>query len=262
MKVEMICIDCREDWGFYLYENGRKVSQNSTRKKRKHRKRNVNRQISPAGEVTLIPNSSENDITALVPNPSENCTSMYQQKIGKMVVTGKEIGKGSNGTIVLEGEYDSRSVAVKRMLMSFNNVAQKEMDYLIESDRHLNIIRWYEVEYDQDFVYLCLERCMCTLFDLIRLRTSLDQGQVLLESEIQLLRSLESDEELVLWKNNDYPSALMLNLMSNRIRSEGRLLNTVLEKYVYCNVAPLVLLETKHTLDCQTIFKAVVITLL
>ncbi|GJZ40226.1 serine/threonine-protein kinase/endoribonuclease IRE1b-like protein [Tanacetum coccineum] len=43
-------------------------------------------------------------------------TGSFERKIGKLLVSDKEIGKGSNGTIVLEGVYDARRVAVKHIV--------------------------------------------------------------------------------------------------------------------------------------------------
>ncbi|KAA8532083.1 hypothetical protein F0562_006775 [Nyssa sinensis] len=89
--------------------------------------------------------------------------------IGKLFFSNTEIAKGSNGTIVLEGIYEGRPVAVKRLVKAHHDVAFKEIQNLIASDRHPNIVRWYGVEYDQDFVYLALERCTCSLYDLIQM---------------------------------------------------------------------------------------------
>ena len=75
----------------------------------------------------------------------------------------------SNGTVVLEGIYEGRPVAVKRLVRAHHDVAFKEIQNLIASDRHPNIVRWYGVEQDQDFVYLALERCICSLDDLIHM---------------------------------------------------------------------------------------------
>ncbi|KAH7848592.1 hypothetical protein Vadar_004878 [Vaccinium darrowii] len=69
-------------------------------------------------------------------------SSMDGRKIGKLFVSNKEIAKGSNGTIVLEGTYDGRPVAVKRLVQTHHDVAWKEIQNLIASDCHPNIVRW------------------------------------------------------------------------------------------------------------------------
>ncbi|KAI3465466.1 hypothetical protein Pfo_022129 [Paulownia fortunei] len=209
--------------------------QNVTPKKRKGRKSAVNRHSivvgkrhednSQTGAVRVSEGIKDAETThCFLPlNPSgNNGTSTYGRKIGKLIVTNKEIAKGSNGTIVLEGNYDGRSVAIKRLVRTHHNVAMKEIQNLIASDQHPNIVRWYGVEYDQDFVYLCLERCTCSLHELILFCTSpnqvttLHQGHespCLSHCNMQLLRTLGSNKELKLCKVNGYPSAWLLKLM-------------------------------------------------
>jgi serine/threonine-protein kinase/endoribonuclease IRE1 len=101
-----------------------------------------------------------------------------RRRIGKLLVSNKEIAKGSNGTVVLEGIYDGRHVAVKRLVQTHHDVALKEIQNLIASDQHPNIVRWYGVEYDQDFVYIALERCTCSLNDLIYVNSKSFQTQI------------------------------------------------------------------------------------
>ncbi|KAJ8763994.1 hypothetical protein K2173_004865 [Erythroxylum novogranatense] len=144
------------------------------------------------------------------------------RRIGKLHVSNTEIAKGSNGTVVLEGVYEGRPVAVKRLVQAHHDVAFKEIQNLIASDRHPNIVRWYGVEYDNDFVYLSLERCTCSLDDLIH--ASLDTSQNLLyrkdldtraSTDYTLqVNSLECImKDLNFWKANGYPSPQLLALM-------------------------------------------------
>ncbi|KAK6160849.1 hypothetical protein DH2020_004230 [Rehmannia glutinosa] len=199
--------------------------QNVTPKKKKGRKSAVNRHsiIVQKSHEDNFQTAAEATHSFLKLSPSgNNYTSTDVRKIGKLIVTNKEIAKGSNGTVVLEGNYDGRSVAVKRLVRTHHNVAVKEIQNLIASDQHPNIVRWYGVEYDQDFVYLCLERCTCSLHELILFCTSqnqvstLDQDHeslCLIHCNMQLRRTLGSNKEIELWKVNGYPSAWLLKLM-------------------------------------------------
>uniref|UniRef100_A0A2N9F8N1 non-specific serine/threonine protein kinase n=1 Tax=Fagus sylvatica TaxID=28930 RepID=A0A2N9F8N1_FAGSY len=144
------------------------------------------------------------------------------RRIGKLLVSNKEIAKGSNGTIVLEGIYDSRPVAVKRLVQTHHDVALKEIQNLIASDQHPNIVRWYGVEYDQDFVYLALERCTCSLNDLIFLCSESFQSHIISKDQFsnflneytaQLQTIKENNKDVELWKNNGYPTPQSLKLM-------------------------------------------------
>lgn len=144
------------------------------------------------------------------------------RKIGKLFVSNKEIAKGSNGTIVLEGTYDGRPVAVKRLVQTHHDVAWKEIQNLIASDCHPNIVRWYGVEYDRDFVYLCLERCTLSLEDLIFSYSSSSNYQKVNKHQdpnyfnnciIRLDSAMEHYKDYKLWKSNGHPSGQLLKLM-------------------------------------------------
>ncbi|KAM6574530.1 hypothetical protein CsatA_022857 [Cannabis sativa] len=144
------------------------------------------------------------------------------RRIGKLVVSSKEIAKGSNGTVVLEGIYDSRPVAVKRLVQTHHDVALKEIQNLIASDQHPNVVRWYGVEYDQDFVYLSLERCMCSLNDLIYICSKTFQSQVIANDQdlelvdeytLNLYSIQKKNKDVELWKANGFPSLQLLKLL-------------------------------------------------
>ncbi|OMO83388.1 hypothetical protein COLO4_22561 [Corchorus olitorius] len=144
------------------------------------------------------------------------------RRIGKLVVSSTEIAKGSNGTVVLEGFYEGRAVAVKRLVLAHHDVAFKEIQNLIASDRHPNIVRWYGVESDQDFVYLALERCSCSLDDFIQISSDASQSSFLNENQatramVEHKFHLDSVkgimQDLSLWKANGHPSPLFLKLM-------------------------------------------------
>ena len=143
--------------------------------------------------------------------------------VGKLFVSDKIIAKGSNGTVILEGIHEGRSVAVKRLVRAHHDVAFKEIQNLIASDRHPNIVRWHGVEYDKDFVYLSLERCTCSLNDLLYIYSNSSTNPVftmggqaspaMIEYGVHLdsMRSIVQD--IRLWKSNGYPSSVLLSLM-------------------------------------------------
>ncbi|CAN4083603.1 unnamed protein product [Withania somnifera] len=143
------------------------------------------------------------------------------RSIGKLFVSSTEIAKGSNGTVVFEGIYEGRVVAVKRLVRAHHDIAFKEIQNLIASDRHPNIVRWYGVEQDQDFVYLALERCICSLSDLIQIYADTSENACLyqnLDGEstkhriyLDNLKGIILDTDLM--KENGCPSSLLLKLM-------------------------------------------------
>lgn len=99
-----------------------------------------------------------------VPVPPQSSQST---RVGRLVVGPGILGYGSGGTIVFEGQLDGRAVAVKRVLRQFVHLARKEIQTLILSDEHPNIVRCFAMEEDSAFVYLALERCAGTLADLL-----------------------------------------------------------------------------------------------
>lgn len=143
------------------------------------------------------------------------------RSIGKLFVSSSEIAKGSNGTVVFEGIYEGRAVAVKRLVRAHHDIAFKEIQNLIASDRHPNIVRWYGVEQDQDFVYLALERCICSLSDLIQIyadtsenacpNQNLDGESMKHRRYLDNLKGIILDTDLM--NENGCPSPLLLKLM-------------------------------------------------
>jgi serine/threonine-protein kinase/endoribonuclease IRE1 len=111
-------------------------------------------------------NEIEPDILTVPSNPQEVSGPII--RIGALVVdTEKNIGTGSNGTVVFEGTFDGRKVAVKRMLMQFFDIASQETKLLRESDDHPNVIRYFAQQQAGDFLYIALELCPASLADVI-----------------------------------------------------------------------------------------------
>ena len=79
----------------------------------------------------------EPDIRTIPSDPQEVSGPII--RIGALEVnTDKLIGTGSNGTLVFQGNFDGRDVAVKRMLIQFFDIASQETKLLRESDDHPN----------------------------------------------------------------------------------------------------------------------------
>ncbi|KTW32029.1 bifunctional endoribonuclease/protein kinase IRE1 [Pneumocystis jirovecii RU7] len=87
--------------------------------------------------------------------------------INSLEITNKILGYGSHGTIVYEGSFEGRKVAVKRMLLEFYEVAFREITLLQESDGHPNVIRYYCKQKSDKFLYIALELCCASLYDIV-----------------------------------------------------------------------------------------------
>jgi len=90
-----------------------------------------------------------------------------ETRVGRLVIKKTVLGYGSCGTMVFEGDMDGRRVAVKRLLAQFHDLARKELQALIASDEHPNILRCFALEEDSNFVYMALELCATSLARLV-----------------------------------------------------------------------------------------------
>ncbi|KAH8881299.1 hypothetical protein GQ53DRAFT_754457 [Thozetella sp. PMI_491] len=89
-------------------------------------------------------------------------------KMGSLEVNmDQQLGTGSNGTVVFAGKWDGRDVAVKRMLIQFNEIASQETKLLRESDDHPNVIRYFAQQQRAAFLYIALELCQASLADVV-----------------------------------------------------------------------------------------------
>lgn len=91
----------------------------------------------------------------------------FENDLKNLTVSDEVLGYGSSGTVVFKGKFQGRDVAVKRMLIDFCDVADREIQLLTESDNHANVIRYYCSEKTDRFLYIALELCTATLQDLI-----------------------------------------------------------------------------------------------
>ncbi|CEP01176.1 hypothetical protein PBRA_008488 [Plasmodiophora brassicae] len=113
--------------------------------------------------------------TAISPAPSEPVSQTQQPSnasgvlaIGKISIqTRSLLGLGSQGTIVFDGFFEGRPVAVKRLQRHLYSHASREISLMIESDSHPAVLRYFAREDDDNFIYVAIERCMCSLGDVV-----------------------------------------------------------------------------------------------
>ncbi|KIJ27978.1 hypothetical protein M422DRAFT_61965 [Sphaerobolus stellatus SS14] len=87
--------------------------------------------------------------------------------VSQLVVSESVLGRGSQGTVVYEGAFQGRAVAVKRLVQDCVTIATREVELLQESDDHPNVIRYFYKEFKDGFLYIVLELCPATLADLV-----------------------------------------------------------------------------------------------
>ncbi|KAL5548672.1 hypothetical protein UlMin_003903 [Ulmus minor] len=165
---------------------------------------------------------------------------VYNYFTGEGNVSDKEIAKGSNGTVIFEGSYGrqpARKAAVKRVVGFYSNVGREEYNMYMEADGINNIVRCYGMESELRYVYLFLEPCICSLMDLVQIYSPYALQIFQSESEKTRLISVKNvlGNHVTLWKENDYPSPLLLKLMRDVVCG---LLNLHENKIVHLNLAP------------------------
>ncbi|KAJ3106402.1 bifunctional endoribonuclease/protein kinase ire1 [Phlyctochytrium planicorne] len=87
-------------------------------------------------------------------------------------VSSEVLGYGSHGTVVFKGTFENREVAIKRLLSDYHEVAHHEVKLLRDSDHHPNVIRYFYQETTERFMYIALELCPASLYDVFENSTS------------------------------------------------------------------------------------------
>lgn len=77
--------------------------------------------------------------------------------------------------VIYRGEFDGRSVAVKRLLPECFTFADREVALLRESDAHPSVVRYFCTEQDRMFRYIALELAEATLQDYVAGRYDVDK---------------------------------------------------------------------------------------
>jgi serine/threonine-protein kinase/endoribonuclease IRE1 len=165
-------------WTAHSQKQQQDEQQDEQQEEMEHQRRRADSSVQePSGPSSASAATDQaNGTTAISKRSSESGTFLQDRavvapdgtvQIGRLKVGPGIVGYGSAGTIVYDGVLDGRPVAVKRLLRQFANLARKEIDVLIVSDEHPNVVRCFAMEEDREFVYVALERCKMTLSELI-----------------------------------------------------------------------------------------------
>jgi serine/threonine-protein kinase/endoribonuclease IRE1 len=114
-----------------------------------------------------------------------------------LIRTDRVLGNGSGGTFVFEGSFEGRDVAVKRMLPQYFELASQEVDMLRQSDDHPNVIRYFCQQKDQHFLYIAVELCQASLWDLYK---DGRRDEILTDNNQELLINISRDAQKVLYQ--------------------------------------------------------------
>lgn len=94
-------------------------------------------------------------------------TSLIPSTSDALTISDTLLGTGSHGTLVFKGSFQSRPVAVKRLLSHFTSLHEREITLLQSSDHHPNIIRYFYQEHREPWLLIALELCPCSLSELV-----------------------------------------------------------------------------------------------
>ncbi|KAF2474738.1 uncharacterized protein BDR25DRAFT_255125 [Lindgomyces ingoldianus] len=126
----------------------------------------VDRIVDAAKQLDQTPSLHPDEVTM---NGDDVQDVSNIKKIGKLTIDFDTVlGNGSGGTFVFAGKWNEREVAVKRMLPQYFGLAEQEVKLLQESDLHPNVIRYFDDEKDENFLYIAVEICQASLWDLYR----------------------------------------------------------------------------------------------
>ena len=98
-------------------------------------------------------------------------------KVGRCTITSRQLGQGSNGSLVHRGYWKNHPCAVKSLRKAFWALAQADLQAVLglwapgasggSSSGRDNLLQYFGVEEDREFVYLGMERCKRPLSQLI-----------------------------------------------------------------------------------------------
>ncbi|KAJ3217869.1 bifunctional endoribonuclease/protein kinase ire1 [Dinochytrium kinnereticum] len=136
------------------------------------------------------PSTNESPSEAAEPDSKKSFSDnlIVEGSLKTMTVSDEVLGYGSHGTVVFKGTFEARPVAIKRLLVDFYDLAHHEVKSLRDSDYHPNVIRYFYQEATERFMYIALELCPASLYDVIESATS--------EQHVNLRTSLRAKNTL------------------------------------------------------------------
>ncbi|XP_038842117.1 serine/threonine-protein kinase/endoribonuclease IRE1-like [Salvelinus namaycush] len=122
------------------------------------------------------------------------------------------LGHGADGTIVYKGTFGGRSVAVKRILEKFLNFAEREVQLLYKSDRHVNVVRYFWTERDGQHQNIAIELCAASLKEYVEDKNFNRHGLQPVEVLKQMMRGLAHLHSLKIVHRDVKPNNILFSI--------------------------------------------------
>ena len=122
-------------------------------------------------------------IMAALPNFFSHLNNIYRDELPKIEEhpfkeifehfndQANSLGTGSQGTRVYNGIFRKRPIAIKRVNKDLAKIVDREVLTMLQTDPHLNILKYFAKEETEDFIYIGMELCEFNLATLVK-----DQG--------------------------------------------------------------------------------------
>ena len=78
------------------------------------------------------------------------------------------LGTGSNHTNVYKGKYGQRPIAIKKVSRKALKTDKNDISLILQSDLHANVLKFFGLEEDNEFIYIGMELCECNLGTFIK----------------------------------------------------------------------------------------------
>lgn len=110
---------------------------------------------------------SEPDNTIVKDEDITSVSNEQPTKPSPLSLTTTILGHGSHGTVVFVGHLDGKEVAVKRTLLEFYDLSNREIKLLQSCDDHINVVRYWFNFVEGKFRYIVMEKGDCSLAEFI-----------------------------------------------------------------------------------------------
>ena len=82
--------------------------------------------------------------------------------------TENSLGLSSNNNRAYKGKYGQRPIAIKKISLIALKTDKNDICLMLQSDIHENVLKFFGLEVDKEFIYIGMELCICNLATFIK----------------------------------------------------------------------------------------------